>query len=218
MTQKNILITSKDAFIGSMLVDLVEKEHIGTICSYCSDGFSALQNIERYCPQFILLDLFLPGVNGISILKEISKQRKNTLTLCFCRNLNNRLGVKAVKHGATCLVDYSSSTEEFRSKIEMTSRGIKSYPFQIQELLDENDYETCPQNYTEITTRQSQILEQVSLGKSNKEIGGILNINLKTVEKHKRILKQKFGLYSMAEVVHFAIRNGIIEREEGVCL
>jgi DNA-binding NarL/FixJ family response regulator len=218
VTQKTILVTSKDAFIGSMLVDLVEKEHIGTICSYCSDGLSALQNIERFCPQFILLDLFLPGLNGISILKEVKKRHKDTKILCFCRQLNKRLGVKAAKYGATSLIDYSSNTEEFRNRIEKTSRGVRTYPSEIQELLDENDYETCPQNYTEITTRQSQILEQVSLGKSNKEISGILDINLKTVEKHKRILKQKFGLYSMAEVVHFAIRNGIIEREEGICM
>ncbi|WP_371744293.1 response regulator transcription factor [Oceanispirochaeta sp. M1] len=95
---------------------------------------------------------------------------------------------------------------------------MKTYPGEIQELLDDKDFEICPQKYTKITTRQSQILEHVSLGKSNKEISWILDIHLKTVEKHKNRLREKLGLNSMAELVHFAIRNGITEKDEGICM
>ncbi|MBF9018626.1 MULTISPECIES: response regulator transcription factor [unclassified Oceanispirochaeta] len=218
MNNKTILVSSRDAFTGSLLVDIVEKEHIGKICSYCSDGPTTLQNIERFRPHFILLDLFLPGMNGISILKEIKELLTNPQILCYCRKMNKMLGVKAAKYGATALIDYTSNREEFRSRIERTSRGIKSYPCDIQELLDENDYEIYPQKYTEITTRQTQIIEQLSLGKSNMEIASTLGITVKTVEWHKNIVREKFGLASMAEIVHFAIRNGIIEREEGICM
>ncbi|WP_370446652.1 response regulator transcription factor [Oceanispirochaeta sp. M1] len=62
------------------------------------------------------------------------------------------------------------------------------------------------------------MLEHVSLGKSNKEISWILDIHLKTVEKHKNRLREKLGLNSMAELVHFAIRNGITEKDEGICM
>nr|WP_230391445.1 MULTISPECIES: response regulator transcription factor [unclassified Oceanispirochaeta] len=199
-----------------MLVNIVEKAHIGSICSYCSDGPTTLQNIERFHPQFIVLDLFLPRMNGISILREMKRQQKSPLSLCFCRRLNKVLGVKAVKNGATGLIDYRSNPEEFRRSIEKTSRGIKTYPGEIQELLDDKDFEICPQKYTKITTRQSQILEHVSQGKSNKEISWILDIHLKTVEKHKNRLREKLGLNSMAELVHYAIRNGITEKDEGI--
>ncbi|MBF9015181.1 response regulator transcription factor [Oceanispirochaeta sp. M2] len=132
--------------------------------------------------------------------------------------MNKVLGVKAVKNGATGLIDYRSNPEDFRRSIEKTSRCIKTYPGEIQELLDDKDFEICPQKYTKITTRQSQILEHVSLGKSNKEISWILDIHLKTVEKHKNRLREKLGLNSMAELVHFAIRNGITEKDEGICM
>jgi len=217
MRKRTILVTGKDAFIGSVLIDMVEKEHLGTLCPYCSHGPETLQCIFQMHPQFIVLDLFLPGLNGLSLLGEIKKCNYNPQILAYCRRLNKMVGVKAVKAGATGLIDYSSTREEFRQCLERVARGIRSYPAEVKSLLEDNDYEKFPQKYTKVTTRQAQVLEMVARGMSNMEISYALGIHVKTVEKHKLVLKRKFGLFSMAEVIHFAIRNGIIEREEGLC-
>ncbi|MDA3957459.1 response regulator transcription factor [Oceanispirochaeta sp.] len=218
MIQKNVIVTSKDALIGSVLVDIVEKEHIGSISSYCTDGIETLRSIERCCPQLLILDLYLPRMNGLSLLKEIAKHHSCLYTLAYCRNLNRMLAVKAVKQGVTGLADYSYSRDLFRLTLERVSRGVKSYPDEVNALLDERGYEIFPQKFTKITTRQSQILEHLALGKSNQEISYELNIHVKTVDKHKSAIKEKFGLVTSAELVHFALRHGIIEKEEGLCM
>ena len=107
MTEKTILVSSRDAFTGSVLVDMVEKEKIGTICSYCTDGPQTLKAIERFCPSVLILDLFLPNMNGLSILREIRKMPKKPFILAFSRDLNRMTGVKAVKLGCTGLFDFS---------------------------------------------------------------------------------------------------------------
>ena len=83
--------------------------------------------------------------------------------------------------------------EETRQAFCQVARGVKTYPAEVKELLDDNDYEKHPQKYTEVTTRQSQVVELVALGRSNQEIGYALDISVKTVEKHKRVIKEKYG-------------------------
>ena len=218
MRQKTVLVTAKDALMGPFLCDLVEQEHLGTICSLSSDGLTALSEIDRYNPQFVILDLYLPHLNGISILKEIHDRNKSPQTLCYCRCLNKMVGVKAVKQGATGLIDYQVDREEFRRVMTKVSRGERCYPEPVKELLEEHDYELHPQRYSEVTPRQARVLELVVQGLSNSEIAFELGVSLKMVEKHKHRLSRKFGLASMAELSHFAIRHGIVEKEEYSCL
>ena len=217
MSPKTILVTGRDAFIGSVITHAVEMRLTKSICKYCSRGPETLKCILEMHPDLIILDLFLPGLNGLSILKAIPTEDYCPLILAYCRHLNKMVGVKCAMAGVTGLIDYSFDSTQASACLDQVCWGKKSYPNEVWELLDEHDYEKHFQKYTDVTARQAQILELITLGFSNMEISRKLEISVKTVEKHKRVIKDKFGLTSMAEVVHFAIRNGIIEREEEIC-
>lgn len=218
MTEKTILVTSRDTFMGSILVNLVKKEHMGTVCSLFSDGYETLKAVDRLHPSVLILDMFLPHLNGLSFLRELQEHSDRPYILAYCHNLNSITGVKAVKLGCTGLADFSYTLPEAREALDLVSRGVTSYPRGVQQLIDNNDYEMNPQKYTPITTRQSQVVGMAAMAKSNLEISYELDISIKTVEKHKRVIKEKYGLFNAAELAHFAIRHGIIEKEEGICM
>ncbi len=218
MRQKTVLVTARDVFTGDVLCDLVEHEHIGKLCPLCHNGPSALSSYYRYSPHYIILDLQLPGINSLDILEEIHKGRSHPQILCHCQKLNTMLGVKAVHFGATGLIDKDSNLETYRKVISKVAYGMKSYPEEIQELVKKNDYEKHPQDYSKLTRMQKQILILITRGLNNSQMALNLKISVKTVEYHKNKLKTKFGLTSMAEIVSFAVRNGVCEKEETLCL
>ncbi|QEN06816.1 response regulator transcription factor [Oceanispirochaeta crateris] len=217
MKTKEIMVSGKDAFIGSIITHTVEQSQLGTICAYCSRGPEALRCIEEMRPNLIILDLFLPGMNGLSILKSIQSRDYHPLILAYCRKLNKMIGVKCAKQGATGLIDYSATYEQAYDCLERVSWGQKIYPEEVWELLRDNDYEKYFQKYTDVTVRQAQILELSARSYTNIEISEMLHLNIKTVEKHKHTVRIKYGLSSVDQLIHFAIRNGIIEREESIC-
>ena len=218
MDQRGILVATGDRFVGDSIINILENGRNGNEILLLNDGMDALESILRNRPDFIILDLFLPRLNGLAILNEIKRKDIRTSVLCYCRKLKDHDGVKTVKAGARGVIDLTYSMSDFAKAIRDVRSGRRFIPENIERLIEDRDYEMYPEKYRDITTRQIEVMQMTAKGLSNKEVAFNLNISIKTVEKHKRNLRDKLGLFSSLEIGLFALREGFVEVKEGACL
>ncbi len=95
-----VLVAAGDRFVGESIACILEQKICGKGILLFNNGMDALESILLNKPTLIILDLFLPGLNGLSILKEIKRNDIKTSVLCYCRKLRPVIGVKAIIAGA----------------------------------------------------------------------------------------------------------------------
>ena len=100
MEGRGVLLTAGDRFVGDSISNILEQKICGKGILLCNDGMDALESIILHKPSFIILDLYLPRLNGLTILKEIKRNDIKASVLCYCRKLRTVLGVKAIAAGA----------------------------------------------------------------------------------------------------------------------
>ncbi len=218
MEGREVLLAAGDRFVSDSISNILEQKICGKGLHLCNDGLDALESIIIHKPSFIILDLFLPGLNGLTILKEIKKHDIKAFVLCYCRKLRTILGVKAIAAGARGVLDFSTGMSDFTVAITNVRGGRRVMPENVKRLVDSNDFELNPEKYRDITTRQVEVIQMTAGGLSNMEIAFNLNISVKAVEKHKKNIRDKLGLLSSLEIGLFAIQEGFVEVKEGGCL
>ena len=220
MEGRGIIVAIENRLIGDWCIRTLNEINPKQTITRVNNGLDTMDLLKRSRPALVIIDLFLPYLNGLAIMKYFQKQNIKFPFLCCGRRINKRIGVRAVKAGAKGIVDASISHDELIHAIRSVMRGGNHIPQDVQILLDENDFEFHQPQYTPMTIRQIQVIQMVVKGYSNDEIGYILNISTKAVEKHKRLLRDKFGLNTAWELGFFAIREGFIQihEEELKCL
>ncbi len=218
MEGREVLLAAGDRFVSDSISNILEHKICGKGLLHFNDGMDALESIIIHKPSFIILDLFLPGLNGLTILKEIKKHDIKASVLCYCRKLRTILGVKAIAAGARGVIDFGVGISDFTLAITNVRGGRRVMPENVKRLVDSNDFFLNPEKYRDITTRQIEVMQMTAEGLSNKEIAFNLKISVKSVEKHKRNLRDKLGLSSSLEIGLFAIQEGFVEVKEGGCL
>ena len=218
MGKRGVLVAAGDKFVGESISTILEQKICGKGILLFNDGMDALESIIIHKPSFIILDLFLPRLSGLAILKEIKNNDIQTTVLCYCRKLRVLLGVKAIEAGARGVIDYSCGISELTDVIRNVRAGRRYMSANIKHLIDKKDYELFPEKYRDSTTRQIEVMQLTAGGLSNMEVAFNMNISVKAVEKHKRALRDKLGLLSSLEIGLFAIREGFVEVKEGGCL
>lgn len=218
MEGRGVLLAAGDKFVGDSISNILEQKICGKGLLLCNDGMDALESILLNKPSFIILDLYLPRLNGLTILKEIKRNDIKASVLCYCRKLRTPLGVKAINAGARGVIDLSYGISDFTNVIRNVRGGRRFMPESVKRLINTKDLELFPEKYSDITTRQIEVMQMTAGGLSNMEVAFNMNISVKAVEKHKRKIRDKLGLLSSLEIGLFAIREGFVEVKEGGCL
>lgn len=218
MEARKVLVAAGDKFVGDSISIILEQKICGKGLQLFNDGVDALESIIINKPSFIVLDLYMPGQSGLAILKEIKNNDIKTFVLCYCRKLRDYEGVKAIMAGARGVIDYSYGASEFANAVRNVMGGRRFMPENIKRLIKERDYVNSPEKYRNITARQIEVMQMTAGGLSNMEVAFNMKISVKTVEKHKRALRDKLGLLSSFEIGLFALREGFVEVKEGGCL
>ena len=186
------------------------------IVGEAEDGLDAIRKIRQAQPEMVLLDLSIPKISGISVMKEIKRDLPETRILALTIHESDQYVLEAFDAGVDgyCIKDASRS--ELMVAIDSVLQG-KSYisPGISDQVIDgylngrktlkkESDWDT-------VTQREREVLKLLAEGYSNKEIAGFLHISVKTVEKHRSNLISKLDIHNVAQLTTFAIQKGLIE-------
>ena len=208
--------------IGVLVVDdhpiyrLGLRERIKTIggrvklLGEAEDGASAIRLVDELKPQLILLDLLLPDLSGVEVVRIIKKKRPETQIIVLSSD-DEPHDVRAVlQAGASSYLLKSTTGLELQEAIFAAMRGGSTFsPSIAKSLLD--DFTRPPDATRDLTARELQVLELLVTGISNRLIGKELLIGERTVEVHVHSIFEKLEVSSRTEAVTKALQTGLIK-------
>lgn len=193
--------------IKAWLETLGNLEIIGQVGS----GEEAMEKVDQLDPDMVLVDISLPGVNGLEFARLL-KEEKAGVKVVFLTVHNNREYVReALRLGACGYLLKNAPSDELAEAIKMVLQGRRYFSQEIHSQIIEG-FITEEENPgpARLTPRQRQVLIQVTSGKTNKEIALHLNISHRTVETHRQAIKKRLDIHSEAELTKYALAQGLI--------
>jgi DNA-binding NarL/FixJ family response regulator len=174
-----------------------------------TDGRRLLDEFARLQPDVVLLDIAMPLLNGLDAGRQLKAQRRSVKLIFLTMNPDPQLAGAALRLGASGYVLKSSAAEELRQAIQEALRG-RSY---LTPLIARDAISSLIEPRAEardLTARQREVLQLLAEGKSMKEVAAILDMTPRTVAFHKYRMMELLHLKTSAELVTFAVRQGLV--------
>ena len=182
-----------------------------TIVGTINDGLEALKKAKELKPDVIMMDVSMPKMNGIDATEIISEQVPDTRILIFTMHDSPEFVRRAIDAGANGYVLKDTSSEEVYFAIKAVAKGHTHFSSSISKMLIENPMKTSSE---QLTTREQVILSYVASGLSSKVVAKKLDISFRTVDAHRRNIKAKLKVDTLAELIRYAVSHGLIESNE----
>ena len=210
-----ILIADDHAIIRRGLRTLLEHEPGLQVVAEASDGREAIEAAKRERPHVAILDIGMPNLNGIEVSRQISEALRVTQIVMLTVHADESYLLSALKAGARGYVLKSSAESEIVDAVRAVSQGKAFFSPKVSRILVD-DYtrylqgENVEDAYELLTNREREILQLLAEGASNKDVANVLNLSPTTVICHRQHIFQKLSLHSLADLILYAVRKGVI--------
>ena len=211
-----VVIAEDHKILREGLKSLLSESDAIQIVAEAQDGIEAIHCVEKCKPDLLLLDLSMPRMGGISVIKDIKSRFPETKILALTIHESEDYILEAFRAGANgyCLKD--SSHKELVNAIDSVLSGKTYLSPGVSERVLEGYLEDrrtlkTQSSWDMITQREKEVLKLVGEGYKNKEIADYLCVSVKTVEKHRTSLMKKLDLHSTSRITAYAIEHGLVE-------
>ncbi len=208
----NVLIADDHVIMRNGLKQVCDSMGDVTVAGEAENGDEVLKAIERQQFDLLILDLTMPGISGIELIKSIRVKQAKLPILVFSMRHELQVAQQALQAGATGFVTKGSGPNILAPAIRMVATGATFIDSAILEKMMFEKQSNAPVQKQRLSERELQIMRLFGQGKSLKEIADELCISSKTVTTHKARLMQKMNLQSNAELVLYATEYGLIEK------
>ena len=186
------------------------------VCGEAANGHEAVKMAEELRPDVAVLDLGMPELNGLEATREIKRLAPQTEVLILTGSSTEQLVRDVFESGARSYISKTDAARELADAIETVSRHKPFFTSKVSEILFARFLQSDKGGHTPaageaLTRREREIVQLLAEGKTTKEVAQYFGISVKTVETHRAALMGKLRVHNVAQLVRYAIRNGIIE-------
>lgn len=185
---------------------LVESGRI-EVAGEAANGTAAVDMTKKFKPDVLLLDVTMPGKDGIQALSELGEMGLPTKVIVLTMHEDEAHGVRAMRAGAAGYVKKSGNMDDLIDAIERVHRGEQVVPAEVEAALSRKRSDHPAQI---LSQREFQVMTYLAQGKTNREIASILSISVKTVDTHRGHVLKKLRLRNNSDITRFAIQNGLM--------
>lgn len=201
----SILIVDDHPVVRAGLASMLGTQESLHVVGAAWNGQEAFALIERYRPQVMLLDLRMPGMNGIETLHALRSLPDPPRVLVLTNFETDEDVYRAVRAGAQGYLLKSTTQQEMIEAIKTVASGRRYFPAQIAARLAQR------MSRSNLTAREREILEMMSKGLTNKQIGAALDISANTARNHVNSIIEKLDVADRTEAVTTAIQQGLLD-------
>lgn len=179
-----------------------------------SEGESALSLVRKLRPSLAILDVYMPLLNGYETAAAIREVSPKTATLILTVSDSSQVVREVLKAGARGYLLKSDAGRELAEAVHAIRQGRTYFTQKITSMVIEQFVEDRVENQTEpsnLSPRELEIIRLLASGESNKEVATELNLSVKTVDSHRTNLMRKLRVTSLAGLLRYAIREGLID-------
>jgi DNA-binding NarL/FixJ family response regulator len=209
-----IVLADDHPVVRQGLRAVFEAEADFSVVGETGEGLDAVRLVEELGPDVAVLDVMMPGLNGLEVARQVVRRRPQTRIVILSMHANDAYVLEALRHGAAAYVLKGSGPGELVRAVRevvagrhylsppLSERAIDAYRNQAQA--------QALEPYDSLTTREREVLQLAAEGKHNADIAERLGISPRTAETHRTHVLRKLGLHSQTELVRYALRRGII--------
>ncbi len=205
-----VLVADDHPVVRQGLKSLLTREGFSVV-GEAADGREALRQVEALHPEVALLDLGMPGLNGLDAAREIMQSSAGTKVVILTQHAEEPYILEALRAGVHGYVLKSQSVSDVVQAIRDVTRGKLYVSPAISEVVVSAYRGQTRLPADLLTTREREVLQLVAEGKSTKMIAEILGIAQKTAESHRSHLMVKLGIHQVAGLVRYAVRRGLVQ-------
>jgi len=207
-----ILVADDHATVRQGLKLLIDSQPDMRVVGEAADGDAVVQQAEALKPDIIVMDISMPGMNGLMATRAVKREQPAVVIVALTRHEDDTYLEELLRAGASGYVLKQSAPLEFLQAIRaVAAGGIYLDPAMTSRvadgLLDRNGA-AAGRSRASISDRESEVLRLIAIGYSNKEVATKLNISVKTVEVHKANAMRKLGLNGRVDVVRYGVLQG----------
>jgi DNA-binding NarL/FixJ family response regulator len=211
-----ILVVDDHAVVRRGVRALLESQEGWEVCGEATTGRDAVEMTRRLRPDVVVMDLSLPGLNGLDATRQILKDAPDTEVLVLTMHHSEELARDVLQAGARGYVLKNDADENLLAAVDSLRQHKPFLTSTVTEFMLD-DYlrrgagpqdEVAP---AAVTAREREIVQLIAEGQSNKEAAATLGVSVKTIEAHRANIMRKLHLRSVSDLVRYAIRNRIVQ-------
>lgn len=217
MNPIRILLCDDHLLIRASLKSLIGEFPSVQVVGEAGDGREALEHAGKLQPHVVLMDIAMPGLNGLEATRRLVKDHPQVRVVMLSMHADESHVLQALRAGASGYVLKGSAPRELEMAIEAVARGeIFLSPAISKHVIDVylNRAEGQTNSLDLLTPRQREILQLIAEGKSSKQIAQLLDASVKTIESHRASLMERLDIHDVAGLVRYAIRHGLVSPEK----
>jgi len=206
-----IIIVDDHAVVRKGLKQIIEEAPDLDVCDEASSGIELLEKISTTKYDVVLLDISMPGKDGLDTLKDIKIKAPNLPVLIFTVYPEEQYAMRVLKSGAAGYINKECEPEELIKAIRTVSQGRKYVSPELAQILASNIDGTSTQlDHESLSDREFQVMIMISSGKTVKDIADELNLSVNTISTYRIRILEKMKLKNNAELTRYAIKNGLV--------
>lgn len=214
-----ILLVDDHAVIRQALRLLLESQPELEVVADVENGREAVSAVEKHSPDIVLMDVVMPGLNGLEATRQIRRASPTTHVIMLSGFVDEDQLLEALRCGASGYIIKKSDVSELVLAIQTVHRGNKYFSsvlqegFDLAEVLYQSKRSENRTGVEALTSREREVLQLIAEGHTNQGIATVLYISVKTVEAHKAHIMAKLHARNRTDLIRYAIRKGIVRLE-----
>lgn len=207
-----IFIADDHAIVRKGLKQIISETPDMVVSEEADNGFEALDKISENNYDVILLDISMPGKNGLEILRLVRKKKPKLPVLMLSVHPEEQYAVRSLRAGASGYLTKESAPDELIAAIRKISKGGKFVNASLAEkLISELEIYVERPSHEMLSDREYQVMCMSAMGKTLKEIAQELTLSIQTVSTYRTRILEKMNMNSIAEVIRYAVKHGLVE-------
>jgi DNA-binding NarL/FixJ family response regulator len=214
VTSVRILIADDHEVVRRGVCALLEAHPGWRICAEAAEGREAVEKATLHRPDVAILDVGMPGLNGLEAARKIREASPLSEVLILTMHESEQLIREVIAAGARGYVLKSDAGRDLVKAVEAMSHHQTFFTSRVAEVVAQGDADGGrpdePGELSMLTHREREVTQLLAEGKGNKEVADVLGISVRTAETHRTNIMRKLGCHSFSDLVRYAIRNSLI--------